>query len=370
MKNMKNNKKRNFNLDVIRTLALFNLISVHFLLNNNFYQTDVNGIKMYIAFFFRSCFMTCVPLFLLLTGFLMSKKKTVDKNYYKGLKKILINYVLAILFVYIVRGIYKNESLSILEFLKLTLSYKNSAWYVNMYIGLFLLIPFLNVINLNIDKKQKKYLILTFLILSTLPSILNIYNFNSNNWFFCSKLKDGYDILVPNWWTSIYPLTYFFIGAYLADYKINISKLKNILLILLVLICSSSFNYIRSYGGKFEWAIYNEWGSIQNILSSTLTFILIINFNFDKINQNLKNIIIKISNLSFVAYLVHQVFELIVYDLISLKTQTFYEKSVYYIPAVLSIAFLSLMSSVMIEAIYNGILKIISKIEEKYKTNS
>lgn len=38
--------------------------------------------------------MICVPLFLILTGFLMNKK-VVSRKYYSGLKKTYITYVLA-----------------------------------------------------------------------------------------------------------------------------------------------------------------------------------------------------------------------------------------------------------------------------------
>jgi len=82
-------KKRNPSLDIIRCIALFSVISVHFFLNNGFYGEIVIGKTMYIATIFRSMFMVCVPLFLVLTGYLMSGKK-LSKTYYLGIKKLYV----------------------------------------------------------------------------------------------------------------------------------------------------------------------------------------------------------------------------------------------------------------------------------------
>ena len=73
--------KRNLNADLIRCVAVFSVISVHFLLNGGFYKQEVCGIPMLVMCMYRSFFMTCVPLFLILTGYLMGRKK-LSKGYY------------------------------------------------------------------------------------------------------------------------------------------------------------------------------------------------------------------------------------------------------------------------------------------------
>ena len=74
--------KRNLNLDLVRCVAIFFVISVHFLLNTSFYSTVVNGKKMFLLVVLRVIFMSCVPLFMILTGYLMNKKEPT-KEYYK-----------------------------------------------------------------------------------------------------------------------------------------------------------------------------------------------------------------------------------------------------------------------------------------------
>lgn len=114
------------------------------------------GGKMILATIMRNMFMICVPLFLLLTGYLMSNKK-VEKKYYKGIIKTLYVFILTS----IICGFYKYQKGNYNNLIELFLSifdYTGAgySWYIEMYIGLFLLIPFLNLIYNNLTSKNKK----------------------------------------------------------------------------------------------------------------------------------------------------------------------------------------------------------------------
>lgn len=97
-------EKRNINLDLIRSVAVLNVIGVHFFLNSGFYGEQILGKKMLILCIGRSMFMTWVPLFLLLSGYLMTNK-TLSVQYYKGIWKTLIIYLLASVACIIYRNI-------------------------------------------------------------------------------------------------------------------------------------------------------------------------------------------------------------------------------------------------------------------------
>ena len=70
-------KKENrlYNLDIIRILAFILLVSVHFFLNTGFYTTTPTGIRFDIAVIFRNLSMSCIPLFLIITGYLHCDKE-------------------------------------------------------------------------------------------------------------------------------------------------------------------------------------------------------------------------------------------------------------------------------------------------------
>ena len=70
-----NSTKRNPAMDIIRILAFFFVVSIHFFLNNDFYLTPVKGERMFIMTIMRSCFIICVPLFITLSGYLLRKKQ-------------------------------------------------------------------------------------------------------------------------------------------------------------------------------------------------------------------------------------------------------------------------------------------------------
>ena len=98
------NTRRNFNLDLIRSVAIFLLISFHFFWNSEFYHEIITGYKCFFMIILRTMSVTCVPLFLLLTGYLMSGRKTeLNFNYYCGITKIIGIYILSrIVFYFLV----------------------------------------------------------------------------------------------------------------------------------------------------------------------------------------------------------------------------------------------------------------------------
>lgn len=280
-------KKRNINIDLVKCVAVFSVISVHFFANVGLYKNLIVGNKMYIGVIFRTLFMICVPLFMLTTGYLM-KNKILNKKYYFGVLRVLIIYILSTLLYLAYDAIYNDGIFNVKYVIKSILGINvGYSWYIKMYLGLFLLIPFINLIFNNLkDKKQKQILILTMLTLTSFQGIFNIKY-----------------ILIPDWWISIYPLTYYFIGCYLREYKVNINKYLNVILFIVVLIISGLINIYFSKGNKFVWGTYNDWGSIFNLLLSVLVFIFIINIDFSKIPVKLKRIITKVSELSLGIYL-------------------------------------------------------------------
>lgn len=66
--------KRDTSLDFIRIIALISVISIHFFRHIGYYNLTLQGRWVYVLTLARSFFRVCVPLFLILTGYLMNKK--------------------------------------------------------------------------------------------------------------------------------------------------------------------------------------------------------------------------------------------------------------------------------------------------------
>lgn len=109
-------KKRNLTLDVIRIIALFFVVSVHFFLNSGFYNIKVSGIRMFFMIIPQSFLLICVPLFMMLTGYLQYKKQLTNK-YFKGIKKVLIVYFIFSIIYSLFVAFYLKDPMSIKIFL-------------------------------------------------------------------------------------------------------------------------------------------------------------------------------------------------------------------------------------------------------------
>ena len=178
-------RSRDSAMDIVRCVALLSVIGVHFFLNSGFYDEIVRGEHMYIMTVARSACMICVPLFMVLSGYLMRMRRP-SLRYYKKITKTLGIYVLASVVCQAYKWVAYDQLVSLRDLIVDTLEFRaaNYCWYVEMYIGLFLLIPYLNILYNNIQtKKEKQGLLLVMIVLTCLPAVANTYSFYDINWW-------------------------------------------------------------------------------------------------------------------------------------------------------------------------------------------
>ncbi len=180
--------------DILRCFALFCVTGLHAFLHNGFYYQPQAGFLMLISDCLRWMFYGCIGIFMMLTGYLKSHKK-LSRSYYLSLIPILIGYVLTCFISFPVRHFLLDEQLTLREWAENLFTFGNYAWYVEMYIGLLLISP---ILNLALDQwKEPKHLLIVVGVafcLTALPSITN------ENW-------------IPDYWEALYPFTYYIIGA-------------------------------------------------------------------------------------------------------------------------------------------------------------
>lgn len=362
--------KRNTALDIIRIVALFCVVSVHFFLNNGFYLQPVLGERMYIMTVMRTGFMICVPLFMILTGYLMNKKK-LSKQYYFGLVKTLAIYVLASIACFLFRFFYLKHPFTISKFFLsiLDFSLDGYSWYIEMYIGLFLLIPFLNLIYHNLeDKKQKKTLLITMLFLTSIPSITNIFNFKEPFGFRTFFNNNALEVskILPFRWSGIYPITYYFIGCYLKEYKLNLKWWLSILFLIINVVFFGTFNYLVNRNDTFYWGIYQDYGALPNVISAVLVFNFIANINFNTLPLTLRKFLAKISDCCLGGYLVSYIFDNTFYPILIDKVEPMTMRLNYYIVIVPFIFICSVSLSYILNMIYKIISKLFYFIKSKF----
>lgn len=259
--------KRSEGIDIIKVLATFFVVAVHFFLNTGYYSINlVLGRNLFFQTFFRWFFVICVPLFLIITGYLQNKKQ-ISKRYYKGLIYVVAIYILYSVLTIFVRVHFFGEKQSIINWISDTIYFKvgGYTWYINMYIGLFLMVPFLNLIFNNLkNKKEKRILLITFSILTGLPGLFNYMPIL----FYGTKL-----ILFPEWWINIWPVTYYFIGCYIYEFRPSLNKVLAVFLLVCIVVVETILTFYFSFGSKFAGVI-GDYTSISVMIVAFLFFII------------------------------------------------------------------------------------------------
>lgn len=187
-------KQRQPGIDLLRCIGLLFVVGVHSFLKNGFYYEHQTTAVMWAPNSFRWLFYSCNGIFMILTGYLKSGKP-LNAGYYRSLLPILLGYVLTCVFSFPVRHFLLDEKLTFFQWVEKLVTFANYGWYVEMYIGLFLFAPVINLAleGLKIDR-QLCWLAATMVTLTALPSITAVN-------------------LIPDYWTALYPITYYVLGA-------------------------------------------------------------------------------------------------------------------------------------------------------------
>ena len=354
-------KTRSAGLDIIRTVAVFFVVSVHFFLYNGFYKQPVDTPQMFFAVAFRDLFYTCVPLFMILSGYLLSNKK-LEKRYFKGIGRVIYVYTAASVIILLFQTHYLGAEKTFYDIIKSYLGFSAApyAWYISMYIGLFLLIPFLNILYHGLDSKRKKQaLLLIMLIITAIPPMLNGREY-------MPSIIPGADFnVLPSWWLNLYPLTYYFIGAYIKEYQVKLPKIFSACAIFTIMMIESALVWMQSENGTYKTTV-DGYGNGFVVLLSVFIFLLLYDINLK--NSFLKNLFETISGLSLGIYLLSYIFDYIVYyQHLNIRIPIIADRFKYYFAVVPLIFFSSLAISAIVELVYILYTKLKNKVKKSIK---
>lgn len=366
--------KRNINLDLTRCAAVFSVVAVHFFLNSGFYDTPMVGARMFLSTIFRTMFMVCVPLFLLLTGYLMSGKKVELgerslKTFYGKISSVIIPYTIITLLILLWRFFYKGDELTFSSCLFSYLDFAHYSWYVEMYIGLYLFIPFLNIVWHNVESvRAQRALVLVLLVTTTLPTVMNIWNFTADGWWINPNSSAVYNDILPEWWVVVYPVTYYFIGAYIRR-NVDFTKTKAYVYLLAFIVCVAVFgffNYWRSAGGVFVKGSWCGWNGFQNVTTSVLLFMFINSLKLDKLPKLFSKTAELVSKLSFGTYMSSYIIDKTIYPILCERIERYHHRIIW-APVMVLISFVA--ASFISGAVYlleKGIRAVFSKVKNKH----
>ena len=354
------NSERYFGLDIIRALAILLVPTIHAFAYIPVVDNDLLSIKWcaYIALHYVA--LICVPLFMILSGALMRGKR-LSVKYYLGLLKIIIPYVIISIFAIAYKTAVNDSFPGVLSSIKSILNFTavDYAWYVEMYIGLYLMIPFFNLIIAQIDKKGNQILLASLILLTALPKFL---------WGFSSRL----DVL-PDWWSNIYPITYYFLGAYLGEYKPKIKKGVAAIGLALSIALPTALNYFHSArDGRYAWYVMNAYDCLSTLMIAAFVWLLFADIKGAP--RPIRAVITEISVCSFEMYLFSYIADGVLYryaDNIAVYASKLHIPIFFVMPALIIISsyaaarLIRFVSVPLSNLLHNGFVKVICKANTK-----
>lgn len=280
----KNYIERFVGIDILKIISVIMILLLHFLGQGGVIEFTTG----YSRFIFKAIqmFSLCaVNILCICTGFFMSDKEYLRSRIAKTIALVLVVNV-SILAVSIFMG---YPLISGIYYIKLSIS--TTYWYVVDYIVLLLLMPFLNVLILHLNKAELKRMISIIIIVTMfLPFLIGTD---------ATGFNGGYSLA---WMVFL-----FFVGAYEKKYS---SCSKNKWMYFLGVIISYLLMMIIQY---FARSMVME--SLENIIDLTMSYTSPFVFAMAlfwfkafrnlRVNNKLHSTIKWFSNASLMAYIIH-----------------------------------------------------------------
>lgn len=266
-KNQKSNKvMRNSNLELYRIVLMLGIIAHHYVVNSgllsmlDFNANPLNTVYLQLFGWFGKTGINC---FLLITGYFMCKQNFKWQKFLKLYLEIKF-YKLIIYFIFVVSG-YQEFSLGVLFKSLFSIAYSVGNGFTSSFVALYLLIPFLNILIKNLNKKLHFSLILILILVFTVTS----------TFFFNASFE------YIGWYCTIY-----IIGAFLRLYPVKFLNNKRFLFIAVVLANAVVWLSIllSDFGLPINaYYLVSDSNKIMALITSVLMFSL---FNNIKVKQS------------------------------------------------------------------------------------
>lgn len=290
---MTEKKERRTGPDLIRSFACFFVVGAHFYLNMGYYDAPMEGAKMFVMTFCRWLFVTAVPLFFMLTGF-FKKNKKATRDHYMALIPLVIAYVVISVAKMLLYNRLYGKIYGIKEIFQNLGNYQ-IAWYMGLYLCVFLLIPFLNKAWYALEEKEQNILLITLAFLCT--------------------IYPAFKYVGPSYFTGIYPVLFYFLGIAVRDRKWRVNRLLLTAVLFVTLFVEALISMKLTSTGLFDWnLIQTADGTYGTFFISICTICIFLLFY----DVNIKNRIVcaltaSISSVSFEIYLFAGAYDAIIY---------------------------------------------------------
>lgn len=221
-------KQRNSNIELLRILMMLVIVAHHYIVNSGVIQCivstpphslQINRFNVYFALVFGWGGKTAINVFILITGYFMCRQP------FKW-RKVVFLALEIVLYRWLIYGIFLAsgyESFNLKEFIKtvLVLPYDFGLGFSSSFVGLYVLVPFINKLLSTLEKKELEKLICVLLVFFT---GFSTFLFNTSFEYI-------------GWYVTVY-----LIGSYLRLYEMNWMSSRRITGLLCA--CSLAFSWL------------------------------------------------------------------------------------------------------------------------------
>lgn len=343
-------KEKNYQLEVLRVISCINVVLIHVC---NLYSRSFGNIsdgEYVFSVVLNAMARTSVPIFFMISGATSLGSHYDFKKYAKKVLNTAAVLLITSVLYRIWNIVYFDRAYDYHDIFDTPT--KLHLWYLYAYLGIMIMLPFLQSMFRNLEKKYEILFVVIWFVFLVAYRVLDRLN-----------MDIGYPLPIIG---STYYVGYFVLGHLICKYLKEI-KIKRVwlyvirygsLLTTVLLMCYGSFSRNKHY----DW--YWQYRALFIALQSISMFILIAGKTPKKRTIFGRDLVADIARLSFMIYLIHPFF----LDII--KTELSYERWSAYaaIPAGVILTFLCAVISAAILAFCKGRLKKLMQKNPERKT--
>lgn len=285
-----NNKilHRDTNFELLRIVAMIMIVALHFNCHGKvMYYVEPFSKKYYYTFFIEYACLIAVNLYVMISGYYMIKSEFKVKKIIKIEMQVLFYSLL----IYVLLSLFGQAKFSKTELINSLLPITtNRYWFVTAYIGLYVLIPFVNKLANSLNKKE--YITLLVILTFCLSIIKTIYPTND--------IMNGSGII---WFIYLYLLAGYiriYFDKKVASYKLLLLYLATIVIQIVIrnISIKSQITIVKTY----TYTSYNNsW--FFTLIETLAVFLLFRNIKIK--NEKINKAITAVAPLTFGVYLIH-----------------------------------------------------------------
>ena len=181
--------KRDETLDFLRVISMFLVIVIH--VANCYFRnyTSISSTSYLFADVFNILARVSVPIFFMISGALLIGKDQSKEKYKARIKRMLIVLGAWTLIYLLWKVLFLKDPMPNIFYLLFTPD-RAHLWFLYAIIALYIVLPFINKLAKNLDKKEENYFILLWFIFCGIYN--NIGNMAHTNYYVLPIVAGGY----------------------------------------------------------------------------------------------------------------------------------------------------------------------------------